>query len=152
MISRTVGKLMYAMTGTRPDIAVAVSMVSRFASNPGLPHWRAAQRIVRYLKGTTGSGIRYTSGEHGDVARVALTAYADADYAGDYADGDGHSTTGYVITCCGGPVSYASHKQVTPSTSTAEAEYQSLASLVKELRWMRHLLSELGFPQQATHL
>ena len=34
-----VGSLMYAMVCTRPDIAQAVSTVSRFMSNPGRPHW-----------------------------------------------------------------------------------------------------------------
>ena len=33
-----VGSLMYAMVCTRPDIAHAVSTVSRFMSNPGRPH------------------------------------------------------------------------------------------------------------------
>jgi ATP-binding cassette subfamily B (MDR/TAP) protein 1 len=33
-----VGSLMYAMVCTRPDIAQAVSTVSRFMSNPGRPH------------------------------------------------------------------------------------------------------------------
>ena len=36
-----VGSLMYAMVCTRPDIAHAVSTMSRFMSNPGRPHWEA---------------------------------------------------------------------------------------------------------------
>lgn len=35
----TAGSLMYALVCTRPDIAHAVSTVSRFMSNPGKPHW-----------------------------------------------------------------------------------------------------------------
>jgi hypothetical protein len=38
---RVVGSLMYIMIGTRPDIAFAVSIVSRFASNPNNTHWLA---------------------------------------------------------------------------------------------------------------
>ena len=34
-----VGSLMYAMVCTRPDIAHAVGVVSRFLSNPGKEHW-----------------------------------------------------------------------------------------------------------------
>jgi ATP-binding cassette subfamily B (MDR/TAP) protein 1 len=44
-----VGSLMYAMVCTRPDIAQAVSTVSRFMSNPRRPHWEAMKWILRYL-------------------------------------------------------------------------------------------------------
>ena len=49
---RLIGSLMYAMLGSRPDIAFAVSMVSRFAANPIPEHTKAAKKILRYLKGT----------------------------------------------------------------------------------------------------
>ena len=48
-----VGSLMYAMVCTRPDIALAVSTMSRFMSNPGRPHWEAVKWILRYLRGST---------------------------------------------------------------------------------------------------
>ncbi len=47
-----VGSLMYAMLGTRPDIAYAVSLVSRYSANPTQAHWNAVIRIFRYLRGT----------------------------------------------------------------------------------------------------
>ena len=47
-----VGSLMYAMLGTRPDIAYAVSVVSRYGSNPNEAHWKAIKRIFRYLRHT----------------------------------------------------------------------------------------------------
>ena len=46
------GSLMYAMVATRPDIAFAVGVVSRFMSNPGKRHWDAVKSILRYLGGT----------------------------------------------------------------------------------------------------
>ena len=42
-----VGKLVYAMVGTRPDIAFAVSQCSRFFSCPGKVHLKAAKHILR---------------------------------------------------------------------------------------------------------
>ena len=54
-----VGSLMYAMVCTRPDIAHAVGVVSRFLSNPGKEHWSAVKWILRYLKGTSSFSLCY---------------------------------------------------------------------------------------------
>src|SRR6266508_6309804 len=41
--SHIIGSLMYLASATRPDIAFAVSKLSRFTSNPGDDHWRALE-------------------------------------------------------------------------------------------------------------
>ena len=51
--SSTVRSLMYAMVCTRPNIAHAVGVVSRFTINPGKDHWEAVKWIFRYLRGTS---------------------------------------------------------------------------------------------------
>ena len=43
-----VGSLMYAMVCTRPDIAHAVGVESRFMANPGTEHWEAIKWLLRY--------------------------------------------------------------------------------------------------------
>ena len=43
---------MYAQVCTRPDIAFIVEMLGRYHSNPGLDHWKAAKKVMRYLQGT----------------------------------------------------------------------------------------------------
>jgi hypothetical protein len=48
-----VGSLMYAMVCTRPDIAHAEGLLSRYMSKPGKEHWRTIKRVFRYLRGTT---------------------------------------------------------------------------------------------------
>ena len=45
-----IGCLMYITTCTRPDIAFVVTQLSRFLENPGTQHWKAAIRVLRYLK------------------------------------------------------------------------------------------------------
>ena len=50
--SQIIGSLMYLASATRPDISFAVSKLSRFVSNPGDDHWKALERLMRYLKGT----------------------------------------------------------------------------------------------------
>ena len=49
-----VGSLMYAQVCTRPDIAYIVGMLGRYLSNPGMDHWKAAKRVMRYLQRTKG--------------------------------------------------------------------------------------------------
>ena len=44
-----VGSLMYAQVCTRPDIALSFGVLIRYQSNPGLDHWRAAKKVMRYL-------------------------------------------------------------------------------------------------------
>ncbi|MCO5608121.1 hypothetical protein L7F22_062326 [Adiantum nelumboides] len=57
------GSLMYAMVATRPDIAHAVGVVSKFMSNPGKKHWDAVKSILRYLSGTADRQLRYGGGD-----------------------------------------------------------------------------------------
>ena len=61
------------MLGTRPDIAYAVSVVSRFSANPTTDHWLAVQRIMRYLRGTLDLELAFS----GDLR--PLVGYSDAD-------------------------------------------------------------------------
>lgn len=51
LYTSAVGCLMYAMVCTKPDLAQAVSMVSKFMVNPNRPHWNAVKWIFRYLRG-----------------------------------------------------------------------------------------------------
>ena len=44
--------LMYAILSTRPDIAYAVLVVSRFSSNPTKTYMGVVKRIFRYLQAT----------------------------------------------------------------------------------------------------
>ena len=74
-----IGGLMFAAICTRPDIAFAVSRLSRYCSNPTDEHYTAAKRVLRYLKGTVQCRITYTgtAAEHSPQ----LVAYCDADWA-----------------------------------------------------------------------
>ena len=73
--SSVVGSLMYAMICTRPDIAYAVGVVSRYMSNRGKKHWEAVKSIMHYLNGTRDVCICFGSKEPG------VEGYTDVDYA-----------------------------------------------------------------------
>nr|GFB36648.1 retrovirus-related Pol polyprotein from transposon TNT 1-94 [Tanacetum cinerariifolium] len=72
--------LMYLMVCTRPDIAYAVSVVSRYLANQSKNHWEAVKWILKYLRGTVNVGLVYGTnrGNHVDV-----TGFVDLDYAKD---------------------------------------------------------------------
>ena len=126
-----VGSLMYAMLGTRPDIAFAVSVVSRYASNPTEAHWRAVKRIFRYLRSTITLELVYT----GDFK--PLLGYSDADWAGDH--DTRRSTSGYIFNIG----SWSSKRQPTVALSSCEAEYMGQTQATKEAIWLQDLLQNL---------
>ena len=54
-----IGSLRYVVDCTRPDIAYVVGVLCRFTSRPGLEHWTAVERVMRYLKRTINFGLHY---------------------------------------------------------------------------------------------
>uniref|UniRef100_A0A2N9IP74 Integrase catalytic domain-containing protein n=1 Tax=Fagus sylvatica TaxID=28930 RepID=A0A2N9IP74_FAGSY len=131
-----VGSLMYLMICTRPDIAFAVGMVSRFQSNPGKMHWMAIQWIFRYLKRTKGLKLTY----HGSTD-LKLHGFSDSDYQGCL--DSRKSTSGFVFMLCGGAIVWKSKKQECVAQSTMEAEYVALNAAAKEAIFLKQFLAEL---------
>ena len=131
-----VGSLMWAMVGTRPDIAAAVGMVSRHLVGSGPEQWAAVKRILRYLTALRKSGIQYMpSGRK----TVILSCYADSDWAAS--EEDRRSTTGYVLMIAGGAISWNSRKQATVALSSTEAEYMAVSAALQDVIWARDLLA-----------
>ncbi|KAK2993342.1 hypothetical protein RJ640_002711 [Escallonia rubra] len=129
-----IGSLIY-LTLTRPDIAQAVGMVSRFMQAPKKPHLEAARRILKYLQGTIDFGIMYRRGGY------KINGFCDADYAGDKSTR--RSTTGYCFNLGSGAISWCSKRQPTVSLSTTEAEYRAAAMAAQESTWLAMLFKEL---------
>jgi hypothetical protein len=47
-----VGSLLYIANTTRPDIAQAMGVLSRYRCNPTTAHWNAAMRVLHYRRDT----------------------------------------------------------------------------------------------------
>nr|CAI44606.1 P0650D04.10 [Oryza sativa Japonica Group] len=133
--SQIIGSLMYLASATRPDISFAVSKLSRFTSNPGDDHWRALERVMRYLKGTVELGLHYTG------YPAVLEGYSDSNWISDV--DEIKATSGYVFTLGGGAVSWRSCKQTILTRSTMEAELTALDTATVEAEWLRDLLMDL---------
>jgi hypothetical protein len=134
-----VGVIMYAMLGTRPDIAFAITTLSQFSSNPGPKHWMAIKRLLRYLRGTLNYTLTY--GNIASHMTPSLIGYCDSDW-GSNVD-DRRSITGYVFLLAGGAVSWQAKKQPTVALSSVEAEYMASTQATKEAIWWRTFLKEL---------
>ena len=125
-----VGCLLYLSTSTRPDIAFAVGLLTRFVAAPTEEHLAAGKAVLRYLKGTATLGLCY-AGDGG------LSGFCDADFA---ADRDTRRSTSAVVFLYGGSaVCWSSKLQPSVAASTTEAEYIAAAVAAKEGMWLRRL-------------
>lgn len=133
-----VGSLMFISTSTRPDISFAVGMLCRYMDNPGPGHWKAAKQVLKYLKNTSTLGLHYTKSSK----TPELSAYVDADYAGD--EDARKSTTGYIFYYGNCPVSWSATLQPVVATSSTYAEYIALASAAQECAFLRAIVNDMG--------
>ena len=99
---QAIGCLTYASTAARPDIAAAVGMLLQCSSNPSKEHLMAVKCILRYIKGTSCFGLKFSVDDY----EGQLYGFSDADWAGDI---DAHrSTSGYVFKIANVTVSWCS--------------------------------------------
>lgn len=131
-----VGSLMYAQVCTRPDIAFVLSVLGRFQSNPGTPHWIAAKKVLRYLQRTKGHMLVYKSG-----SELNLVGYCDSDFAG--CPDDLKSTSGFVFLLAGGAISWKSVKQSTVAASTMQAEFVACYEATIQAAWLKNFITGL---------
>ncbi|XP_052724118.1 secreted RxLR effector protein 161-like [Vigna angularis] len=132
-----VGSLMYAQTCTRPDISFAVGMLGRYQSNPGMDHWKAAKKVLRYLQGTKNHMFTYKRSNH-----LEVIGYTDSDFAGCIYTRK--STYGYLYLLARGAISWKSAKQSVIATSTMEAEFVACFEVTIQANWLRNFISGLG--------
>ncbi|KAL6351159.1 hypothetical protein AAG906_031745 [Vitis piasezkii] len=131
-----VGSLMYAQVCTRPDIAYIVGMLGRYLSNPGMDHWRAAKRVMRYLQRTKEYMLTYRR-----LDQLELIGYSDSDFAG--CQDSRRSTSGYIYLLAGGAISWRSAKQTLVTSSTMEAEFVACYEASNQGIWLRNFVTGL---------
>ena len=131
-----IGSLMYAQVCTRPDIAYIVGMLGRYLSNPGMDHWVAAKRVMRYLKRTKDYMLTYHKSD-----QLEIIGYSDSDYAG--CQDSRRSTSGYIFLLAGGAISWKSAKQTLITSSTMEAEFVACYEASNQGIWLRNFVTWL---------
>jgi len=132
---RKVGSALYAAVITRPDVAFAVSRLTRFNLSPGPDHHAAIDRVIEYLLSTATYALKLGGGD-------AFTTWSDASFADNTRDRK--SSQGFAMQLFGGTIGWRANKQDTVTTSTTEAELLALAQATKEAMFAKRLLTELG--------
>jgi hypothetical protein len=139
-----VGKLMYPMVGSRPDLAFSLSILGRYAAAPNTLHMALAKRVLAYVKGTINLSIHY-KGSLTKGSTPTLLGYVDSDYANAE---DRKSITGFCFYLSGNLISWCSKRQTTVATSTTVAEYFALYEATTETVCLRTILSDLSLLQK----
>ncbi|GJX11008.1 putative RNA-directed DNA polymerase [Tanacetum coccineum] len=87
-----VGSIMYVVRCTRPDVAFAQNITSRFQQNPGECHWTAVKNILKYLRNTKDMFLVYGGNPK---AELRFDCYCNAGFKNDI--DDMKSLTGYTF-------------------------------------------------------
>lgn len=129
---------MWLAIHTRPDIAYAVGVLSRYCSEPSPLHCKYLPPIMRYLAGTLDPGLVFRRDSEDDIL-----GYSDSEYAGTK---DVKRSTGtYTFMLASGPIPHFSQLQPTVAMPTCEAEYMALTEAAKEAIWCARFLAEPRF-------
>ena len=126
-----VGALMYACTGTRPDLAYAVHQHCRVLSRPTPELMAELDYVFSYLFENQDMGIRFTP-EDG-----TLRGTADASWEVRA------STSGWIVYWHGAPLCWGSRKQKSIALSSCESEIVALSDAAKEVIYLRKFVRGL---------
>jgi hypothetical protein len=132
-----IGIVMCLMVGTRPDIAFAMSQLSKFVESPTTLQWKAVKGVMRYIKQTADHGLCYKSG-----CKFELEGYYDSDRASDKLTRK--STSGYIFCFAGAAISWSSKRQSIIALSSTELEYVGLCFVSMEAVWLRRIMRDVG--------
>jgi len=129
-----VGALLWLANMTRVDIAYSASQLARFMTNPGPSHFKAAIRVVLYLRDTTDRALMMRPNPD-----RGLESFVDSSWATKF------SCSGGMFFFYGCLFHWFSKMQRSVTLSSAEAEFFGTMLAAKEVIFIRELLIDLGF-------
>ncbi|CAL9025798.1 unnamed protein product [Prunus brigantina] len=99
-----VGSIMYTQVRTRLGLALCISKMGGFQSNPRMQHWIVGKKILRYLQRTKAYMLIYKR-----IENLELVGYVDANLG--KAEDDYISTSCFLFKMAGAAVAWKSAKQ-----------------------------------------
>ncbi|XP_040372400.1 uncharacterized protein LOC112194950 [Rosa chinensis] len=141
--ARVVECLMYARICTRPGLAQALSIMSKYMANPGRRHWQAVKWILYYLRDTKEHEFVFERQQE----QACIAGPKGSDLAGDI--DKTRPATSYIYTCNEGLVSCRATMESATMLSTTEVDCMALTETSAEALWLNGLMSEFGIQQEA---
>jgi len=135
-----IGCLVY-LTTTQPDILNVVSILSRFMNCASEMHFKAAKRVIRYVKGTSNFGIKFKRTEE-----FKLTSFSNSDWGGSI--DDMKSTSGYCFSFGSSTFLWSSKKQDTVAQSTIDVGFVATTAVVNQVLWLKKILIDLNMDEK----
>jgi len=135
-----IGSLMYVMLCTRPDIAIAVNILSRYTNKNNRELWKCLKRVLRYIRGNIDMKLIFK--RNIDFEHV-FVGYVDSDWGGN--ENDRKSTTGYLFKMFNSNlICWNTKRQNSVAASSTEAEYMALFEAVREALWLKSLSESIN--------
>lgn len=155
---------MYSMIQTRPDLAFAVGVTSRYSHNPSHQNLALLKHVFRYYASTSEISLEigekdaaisiqwdddtFTHENTTTPVKLAVTCWVDSDWKGDKATGK--PTFGLSIQLGDSTFHWRSKLADRVMPSTTETEYHAIGKGMQVLLWIRNLLQELRIPATFT--
>ncbi|XP_066941048.1 uncharacterized protein [Macrobrachium rosenbergii] len=133
-----VGRLIYAMTGTRPDLCYVVTKLSQFMFKPTKAHLSIPKHVLKYVKGSLDSNLKFNKSNK----PLKLIGYRDSDWA-NFGDRRSISGYGFLINNGGGLASWKSKKQRAVALSTCKADYMAISYAMQEANFSWHAIRRI---------
>ena len=148
-----VGALLYLGVMSRPDIMVYLCVLCKHMASPSEDCYEAAMEVLLYIGRTKHLPIKFTKGadHHRRVFQFqqdrdqienncGIHAYSDSSW------GVAFPISGYAVIMAGGVVSYSSRLLKIVADSSCEAEYAAASLCAKELKFIRMICEDMGYP------
>jgi hypothetical protein len=128
-----VGAFLWLANMTMPHLSFAASQLARVLTNPGESHFKAALRVLLFLRSVPYKPLVYAANSD-----RGLDTYVDSSWAVRF------SCSGCMVFYHGCLFHWFSKMQKSVSLSSAEAEYFGAMLAARDLIFLRELLLDLG--------
>lgn len=139
------GSLSYLVVGTRPDLAYAVNLLSRFTLSPDTTHWKGLHHLLGYIAGTR--HLKLTLRPCKDSK--ALKGFCDASWGGGEIS---KSTHGILITFLNCPIVWIARRQSCVASPTCHAKNMALGVATRQILWIKNLIADILRSDYIGHL